>query len=123
MLASLAPVVRTLVILGALGSLAVSAVPVVQHFGGQVATPPEQSATVGAPAPTAEPTPPDLGPIFDLAPFGAVEAAPPPEAPVGEVTLDLVLHGVVVQDDPDASTAFIFYDGSTVGYRPGDAIT
>src|SRR5207237_10541061 len=67
--------------------------------------------------------PPELGPILGRAPFGAVEVAAPPEAPIGETSLDLVLRGVVVQDDPDASMAFIFHDGSTQGYRVGDVVS
>ena len=121
MLGTLASLVRALVILVAVGSLAAAAVPVVRHLGGQSA------ASVPAPAPAVAaadaPAPPDLGPILDLAPFGTVAAAPAPEAAVGETTLDLVLQGVVLQDDPDASTAFISHDGGTMGYQPGDAVT
>lgn len=121
MFATFASVARVLVLVGALGSLAVAAVPVARHLRGQVEETSDQPAVVTAPA--VEPVPPDLGPILDLAPFGTVEVTPPPETPMGETTLDFVLQGVVVQDDPDASTAFIFLDGITRGYRPGDTVT
>ena len=121
MLGSLASIVRTLVLLAALGSLAAAAVPVARHLSGQ--SPALSELPTLAVAPADEPAPPDLGPILDLAPFGTVEVVPAPESPVGETTLDLVLQGVVLQEDPGASTAFIFHDGSTLGYRPGDPVT
>ncbi len=123
-LASLAPGLRMLVVMGALGSLAVAAAPVAWHLSGRSAAMPEQSVTTAAPegADANQPAPVDVGPILDLAPFGAVVQAAVPDQPIGETALDLVLRGVVVQTDPAASMAFIGFEGGTEGYRPGDTI-
>lgn len=120
LIASIAPTLRTLVLLVALGSLAAAAAPVAWHLGGWSAALPEQSAAPAAAAP--EPAPVDVGPILDLAPFGAAEVAAVPAAPVGETTLDLVLRGVVLRDDPDASMAFIGHPEGTDAFRPGDDV-
>ncbi len=120
MIAALAPWIRTGVLLAALVSLAAAAAPVAWHLRGWSAALPARPPSPG-PAP-ADPDPVDLGPILDLAPFGAAAEEPEPEAPVGETSLDLVLHGVVVQEDPAASIAFIGHEGTTQGYRPGDAV-
>lgn len=117
-IARLAPWARNLTVLVALGSLAAAAAPVAWHLGGWSAALPERQA---AAAPAERPAPPDLGPILDLAPFGAV-AAPEPEGPVAETTLDLVLVGVVLRARPLASTAFIAHEGASQGYRPGDDV-
>lgn len=117
----LAPKLPWVVLLASLGSLAVAAAPVAWHVGGWSGALPER-APAAAPAGPAEPELIDLGPILDLAPFGAVEALPEPEAPIGETALDLVLHGVVVQEDPATSMAFIGHEGLTAGFRPGDTI-
>ncbi len=122
MLASLASLLRIVVPLVALGSLTVAAIPVTRHLNGKADAAPARPAAVGAPVAEAEAAPPDLGPILDLAPFGQLEVASPPEAPIVETTLDLVLRGVVLQEDPDASMAFILHDGRTQGYRPGDTV-
>lgn len=120
MIAALAPWIRTGVLLAALASLAAAAAPVAWHLRGWSAALPARPPSAG-PAP-ADPEPVDLGPILELAPFGAVAAEPEPVAPLGETSLDLVLHGVVVQENPAASIAFIGHEGTTQGYRPGDAV-
>jgi general secretion pathway protein C len=119
-IAALAPWIRTGVLLAALVSLAAAAAPVAWHLRGWSAALPARPPSPG-PAP-ADPEPVDLGPILNLAPFGAVAAEPEPEAPLGETSLDLVLHGVVVQEEPAASIAFIGHQGITQGYRPGDPV-
>lgn len=119
--AALAPRIRTLVLLVALGSLAVAAAPVAWHLGGWSAAMPERPAASPVAA-AAEPAPVDVGPILDLSPFGAVAEPSAPEAPIGETTLDLVLRGVVVQEDPTASMAFIEHEGLTLAYRRDDVI-
>lgn len=120
MVAVLAPKLRTAVLLAALGSLAAAAAPVAWHLGGWSAALPERP-----PAPSGAagegPAPTDVGPILDLAPFGAV-AEVAPATPIGETTLDLVLRGVVVGGGPAASMAFIGHDGRTRAYRPGDTV-
>lgn len=121
--ASLAPLLRAVVLLGALASLAVAAAPVAWHLAGRSAAMPERPTAEAAPAPApALPGPVDVGPILDLAPFGTVAAAAAPERSIGETALDLVLRGVVVQGDPAASMAFVGHEGVTRGYRPGDTI-
>ena len=122
MIAVLAPKVRALALLAALGSIAVAAAPVAWHLAGWSAALPERPAAATA-APEPEPEPVDLGPILALAPFGAIaEPEPEPDAPLGETTLDLELRGVVIQGNPAASTAYIGHEGRTLGYRPGDTV-
>lgn len=116
-----APTLRATFLLAALASVAAAAAPVTWHLGGWSASMPERPvafAAAGAP----EPEPVQVGPILELAPFGAVEEPPEPDAPIDETTLDLVLRGVVVQVDPAASMAFIGHEGRTQGYHPDDVI-
>jgi general secretion pathway protein C len=118
---AVAPKLPMLVTLGALGSIAAAAAPVAWHLGGWSAAMPEQPVAAAAADP-AEPEPVRIDPILDLAPFGVVEAPAAPDTPISETTLDLVLHGVVVQADPTASMAFIGHEGRSQGYRPDDMI-
>jgi len=115
--------VRSLATLAVLLGTAVTAPPVLWHLAGYSEALPARAAPT-APAPdTSEIAPADLGPILALGPFGNVSAPPPePTGPVGETTLDLVLHGVVVRDDPARSIAFIGTNGTNEGYRPGEDV-
>jgi general secretion pathway protein C len=118
---AIAPKLPILVTLGALGSIAAAAAPVAWHLGGWSAAMPEQPVAAAAVAlPELEPV--RIDPILDLSPFGVVEAPVAPDIPISETTLDLVLHGVVVQADPTASMAFIGHEGMSQGYRPDDMI-
>ena len=118
---AVAPKLPMLVTLGALGSIAAAAAPVAWHLGGWSTAMPERPVAAAA-VDLPEPEPVQIDTILDLAPFGVVEAPPEPDVPIGETTLDLVLHGVVVQEDPAASMAFIGHEGASEGYRPDDMI-
>ncbi len=121
MIARLASPLRATTALAVLLSLGIAAAPVFWHLrghSGALPAPIDRAPDTAAPA--AEPA--DIGPILALAPFGEVAAPVPEQGPIGETTLDLVLHGVVVRDDPAASTAFIGQGGTTLGYHPGDRI-
>lgn len=110
-----------LAVLGVLCSLAVAGGQVAWHVAGwsaAMAPPPGPAAPA---LPVAAP-PPDIGPILDLSPFGAVAVAAP-VAPVTETTLDLVLRGVLLGTDPATSLAQIARQGETANYAPGDAVT
>lgn len=115
---------RSVVVLAVLGSVAAAAAPVFWHLRGNYAGP-AASAMDPAPAPVnpdvrAELA--DIGPILALAPFGApvVEAAV--DTPMGETTLDLVLLGVVVRSDPARSRGLIAQSGASGQFAPGDPI-
>ncbi len=110
----------TLVILGALGSVAWAAAPLVWHLAGEDAIVPP-AAPAPAPMVAAAPPAPDIGPILALAPFGSA-AVPEIAAPVGQTSRDLTLLGVIVRGDAAASRALIDVAGADGYYRPGDEI-
>ncbi len=95
---------RTVLVLGAVGSVAAAAAPVVWHaYGYDRVIPPV--ATLRA-APTGQAPQTDLTQTLALAPFGTpVIAASTPDLP--DATLNLTLLGVIVRDDPTRSLALI----------------
>lgn len=91
-----------LVWLAALGPLALASGPVVWGALGQ-ARPVPAPPTVAAGIP---PPPPDLAPVWALAPFGVPPG--PVAAPTGtRADPGLTLSGVLIADDPAASVAFV----------------
>lgn len=115
--------VRTLATLTVLLGTAVTAPPVLWHLSGHSEVLPIQAAVTAPAQAMPEIAPADLGPVLALGPFGSL-TVPPPESvgPVGETTLDLVLNGVVVRDDPTRSIAFIGANGTNEGYSPGEDV-
>ncbi len=115
--------VRSLATLAVLLGTAVTAPPVLWHLAGHSEALPARPIGAAPAQATVEVAPADLGPVLTLAPFGSVTAPPSePAGPVGETTLDLVLHGVVLRSDPARSMAFIGTNGTNEGYRLGDEV-
>jgi len=112
--------VRLAVLALLLGSLATAAAQVTWHAMGESDVLPPRpilSATRTEPA-----APPDTSAILALAPFGRIDAPTPVAQEARRTSLDLILSGVVIDDDPARSTAFISSDRVMAGFRPGDDI-
>lgn len=121
MIVQVARHMQLVVTLSVLASLAIAAAPVAWHMGGYSdALPPPADRTASVATAIA---PADIGPVLALGPFGEVFVEAADTGPVGETTLDLVLRGVVVQQDEALSSAFISTGSRTQSFRPGDAVT
>lgn len=114
---------RATALLAVLMGTALTAPPVIWHLSGHSEALAPSPALAPA-APVAEIAAADLEPVRALSPFGAVPppAAPEPQGPSGETTLDLTLLGVVVREDAALSIAFIGANGTSQGYTPGEVV-
>jgi len=111
--------IRAVILVLAVGSVAAAAAPLTWHLRGHDrAIPPVAKLRVPV-SDVVEGV--DLGPALALAPFGS------PAAPVEEqavvASVDLVLLGVIVRDDPTRSLALISVAGKESNFRPGDKLT
>ena len=117
----LAPAIRGIILLIALGSVAAAAAPVVWHLSGNDTVLPARP-TPRPPPPAAGPETVDLEPVLALAPFGSAVEEPEDDGPVEETSLELSLRGVITGTELGDSSAFIAHDGQTRGYRIGEKI-
>lgn len=113
-------ILRLAVLALLLGSLATAAAQMTWHAMGESDVLPPRPALA---APTAVSTePPDTSAIIALAPFGRVEAPVLVQTETRKTSLNLILRGVVLDDDPARSVAFIASETVTAGYRSGDSV-
>ena len=106
-------------VLIAVGSIAAAAAPLTWHaLGHDRIVPPVAQLT----APVAKTSAGvDIGSALALAPFGSA-TVPEQNQTVEGPSLDLLLLGVIVRDDPVRSMALISVAGNEANFRPGDEV-
>jgi general secretion pathway protein C len=113
--------IKTVVILAALGSVAAAAAPLFWRLRGHdTIIPPTVNLRT---QPDAAPRVIDVGPVLVLTPFGAPPVQDSDTSEDVAEPLKLTLLGVIVRDDPARSLALIGSPEGKANYQVGDVVT